>query len=147
MEGGGETGVADDVVVLDQPSGPAGYTGRPRGPLAQLGERRLCTAEVRGSTPLRSTKTRRAQLLHEYSRRGDPAHSSNGRRVTGRPRHSDYRHRFDLADVIVVCPQCRGPRVTDDEAKKGSSWVIHGLIALRSMGSAFHANASQAPCP
>jgi hypothetical protein len=31
------------------------YTERPRGPLAQLGERRLCTAEVRGSTPLRST--------------------------------------------------------------------------------------------
>ncbi len=31
------------------------YTCPPRGPLAQLGERRLCTAEVRGSTPLRST--------------------------------------------------------------------------------------------
>jgi hypothetical protein len=30
------------------------YLG-PRGPLAQMGERRLCTAEVRGSTPLRST--------------------------------------------------------------------------------------------
>ena len=29
----------------------------PRGPLAQLGERRLCTAEVRGSTPLRSTNS------------------------------------------------------------------------------------------
>ena len=26
-----------------------------RGPLAQLGERRLCTAEVSGSNPLRST--------------------------------------------------------------------------------------------
>gem|GEM_PF-237799 len=34
----------------------ARYTGRPHGPLAQLGERRLCTAEVRGSTPLRSTE-------------------------------------------------------------------------------------------
>jgi hypothetical protein len=28
---------------------------RPRGPLAQLGERRPCTAEVSGSNPLRST--------------------------------------------------------------------------------------------
>src|SRR5665648_241656 len=28
---------------------------RPRGPLAQLGERRLCTAEVTGSRPVRST--------------------------------------------------------------------------------------------
>ena len=31
------------------------YTWPPHGPLAQMGERRLCTAEVRGSTPLRST--------------------------------------------------------------------------------------------
>ena len=67
--------------------------------------------------------------------------------MTGRPPHSDYGHRFDLAGATVVCPQCRDPRVTDDEAKKGSSWVIHGLIALRSMGSAFHANASQAAVP
>ncbi len=32
-----------------------GYTYPLRGPLAQLGERRPCTAEVRGSNPLRST--------------------------------------------------------------------------------------------
>ena len=31
------------------------YTSPPRGPLAQLGERRLCTAEVTGSSPVRST--------------------------------------------------------------------------------------------
>ena len=43
------------VAGPDRSSLPERYTGPPRGPLAQLGERRLCTAEVRGSTPLRST--------------------------------------------------------------------------------------------
>ena len=42
------------IVVALVPAGSR-YTCPPRGPLAQLGERRLCTAEVRGSTPLRST--------------------------------------------------------------------------------------------
>ncbi len=47
---------------LRDSKGPAGLSGLPRspnalrGPPAQLGERRRCTAEVRGSNPLRSTK-------------------------------------------------------------------------------------------
>ena len=45
----------------------------PRGPLAQLGERCPCTAEVRGSTPLRSTTdlqvTRVLRALRETSRK------------------------------------------------------------------------------
>ena len=47
----------------------------PRGPLAQLGERRLCTAEVRGSTPLRSTSpfTLYCRGFTIIERRSEPA--------------------------------------------------------------------------
>jgi hypothetical protein len=51
----GRLGFPHSLVYLGGPSSPRRYTCAPRGPLAQLGERRLCTAEVTGSRPVRST--------------------------------------------------------------------------------------------
>src|SRR5665647_1490777 len=53
---------------------------RPRGPLAQLGERRLCTAEVTGSRPVRSTSdlqvNRAPRAPRETSRKPRCNHSA-----------------------------------------------------------------------
>jgi hypothetical protein len=43
------------------------YTEVPRGALAQLGERRLCKAEVAGSIPARSTRERPANAGLSYT--------------------------------------------------------------------------------
>ena len=88
-------------------SGPTRYTCSPRGPLAQLGERRLCTAEVRGSTPLRSTKVFHAHEQAFWRPSGHVVNPpkwprANIRQTNGSSRWATPRHAASVKSLDVV---------------------------------------------